>query len=788
MADSRLHRAEDELNLRQELAQLRERVVELEGVQEHYAEAQGEVEHLKAQLQIERQHVEELQEIELKLRKSRQRLTLALQGANDGLWDWNLETDEVYFSPRWKSMLGYADHEIENHLASWEKLAEPESWMRARSMMDDYLDGKLERFECEYRMTHKSGHCVDVLSRAHALRRAEDGKPVRVIGTHVDITARKHAEQALRASRRLLYTVVNSAPIMLFSINRQGVFTLSEGQALEKMGLMPGEAVGKTIAEVYAENLQVLDHMQRALQGEAFTESVEAGGSTFETHYSPLWDPEGNIVGVVGVATDITQRRRAEDALRQAKVAAEAASRAKSTFLANMSHELRTPLNGILGYSQILKGDPSLSVAQLDAVEIIERSGEHLLMLVNDILDLSKVEAGKMEPHLTVFHFPKFLDSIVMMFEMRTQKKGLDFEYRPLTALPTTVRGDETRLRQVLINLLGNAVKFTPQGKVSLEVGYHFQKMRFQVSDTGIGIHKADLDTIFTPFQQVGDQDLMIEGTGLGLSISSRLVEMLGGELKVDSDIGKGSTFWFDLELPVVEGWLHEPLDAAEQVVGYQGRRRKVLVVDDIASNRSLIGNMLTPLGFEVIEAGDGLGAVAVATELKPDVIFLDLVMPLLNGLETARLMRQIPEDHGRMRIIAISASPFGELRNLSLDAGCDGFLAKPFSLQALLRVIEAHLNIDWVYVEPQQAGETSEAAPRFVLPDQEALKKLLDLAKKGSIVEFKSALQAVQVGGENYDLFLLEMRTLAQEFRLRDIRSRLEAYIQGSQGKSVVE
>ena len=294
------------------------------------------------------------------LRKSRERMALALQGANDGLWDWNLETDEVYFSPRWKSMVGYADHEIDNHLSSWERLAEPESWARARGMIADYLDGKLDKFECEYRMMHKDGRYVDVLSRAHALRRAKDGKPMRVIGTHVDITARKHAEQAMRASRRLLYTVVNSAPIVLFSSNQEGIFTLSEGQALEKLGLMPGEVVGQKISDVYVDLPEIIEHNQRALQGEAFVESVEVGGSIFETHYSPLWDPDGTIIGVVGVATDITQRRRAEEALHQAKVAAEAANHAKSVFLANMSHELRTPLNGILGYSQILRGDESI--------------------------------------------------------------------------------------------------------------------------------------------------------------------------------------------------------------------------------------------------------------------------------------------------------------------------------------------------------------------------------------------------------------------------------------------
>ena len=235
-------------DLLQELADLRQRVAELESLQLLYREAQEVIEGLNQQLQAERTQAGDSLEA---LSKSRERLELALQGSNDGLWDWNLETDEVYYSPRWKSMLGYEDPEIEHHFKEWERLVDPADRQQVLGMIEDYLSGKADKFECEFRMRHKDGHYVDVLSRAFAVRRASDGKPVRVIGTHVDITARKHTEQALRESRRLLYTVVNSAPIVLFALDCDGVFTLSEGQELERLGLWPGEIVGRSVYEVY---------------------------------------------------------------------------------------------------------------------------------------------------------------------------------------------------------------------------------------------------------------------------------------------------------------------------------------------------------------------------------------------------------------------------------------------------------------------------------------------------------------------------------------------------------
>ncbi|MDF2387836.1 AAA family ATPase [Nostoc ellipsosporum NOK] len=463
--------------------------------------------------------------------------------------------------------------------------------------------------------------------------------------------------------------------------------------------------------------------------------------------------------------------------LQKAEAAAQSANHAKSEFLANMSHELRTPLNGILGYAQILKRDKNITSSQNRGLNIIYQCGEHLLNLINEVLDLSKIEARKMELQTTEFHFPEFLESIVEICRIRAQQKGISLIYQPTSNLPQGVRADEKRLQQILINLLGNAVKFTEVGKVTLKVGYHHQKIRFQVEDTGVGMATEQLKEIFLPFQQVGENNHKIEGSGLGLSISQKLVQLMGGEIRVQSTLGKGSIFFFDLELPEVEQFSDSIKTDVQNIIGYKGQQRTIIIADDKRENRLILDKMLSPLKFAIVEAVDGQDCLNKAEQLHPDCILMDLMMPTMNGFEATRRLRRSPELKDVI-VIGTSASVFDFDQQKSRDVGCNDFISKPIRISELLEKLQKSLALEWIYENAEQVVNSRyhSCEQTLVFPPAEEIAALLNLAMKGDLKEIIQQATHLEKSNDQYALFSQELQQLAKEFKVKKIREFLQS------------
>ena len=499
-------------------------------------------------------------------------------------------------------------------------------------------------------------------------------------------------------------------------------------------------------------------------------------GTSIPVEYTstPIWENE-KVSGAVVTFQDITERKHTEAAMEEAKLVAERANRAKSDFLANMSHELRTPLNGILGYTQILKRDPNLTEKHKSGVEVIQRCGDHLLTLINDILDLSKIEAQKLEIHLADFSLPECFQQILPIIQVRAEQAGLAFVYEMAPDLPEVVQGDEKRLRQILLNLLSNAVKFTDSGEVKVRVAYKRDSMTngelsVDVEDTGRGIPTEKLDEIFLPFQQVAEHTRQQEGTGLGLTITKNLITLMGGTLNVNSTVGKGSTFSFTLPLPTVQRDVLEKPSLDRTIVGLKGDSKRILVVDDKSENRLVISNLLAPLGFEIIEARDGREGLSVAQEQHPDLILMDLIMPDMDGLEATRGIRELTALKD-IPIIASSASVYDFNRQEAKDAGASDFLPKPVKADDLLEILRVHLNIEWQYApETVPLDSKPKEQSSLVPPPQEELIDLLELAKVGKIMAIRQHIRRIEELGAEYGPFVEELRKIVKRFDMEQL------------------
>jgi PAS domain S-box-containing protein len=526
----------------------------------------------------------------------------------------------------------------------------------------------------------------------------------------------------LRQQARYLRTLIDMLPMWAWFKDTESRFlAVNQAAAQTCGGLDPDELVGKSDHDVFpremaekfrADDVEVMRSRDQKTVEEA---QFGPGGTTIwlETFKAPVIDEDGTVLGTVGVGRDISERKAAEAAREAALAEAQRLARMRSEFLAQMSHELRTPLNGILGFAQILQRDGSLSERQARGLKVIDQCGRHLLGLIDDILDMARIDAGKLLLQVEEVDLAVFLRGVCDIVGVKAEEKGLLFRYRAGGAMPAGVRVDDKRLRQVLLNLLSNAIKFTDSGEVTLSVqamgspsrAGHAQgapaplvRLRFEVRDSGIGMSDAQVARLFQPFEQVGDTRRREGGTGLGLAISRKLVQMMGGDIQVRSRPGEGSVFSFELDLPTALPHA-VPAPFRGRPTGYEGPRKRVLVVDDVPQNQAMMFEALSSLGFDVIGADDGERGIDVALTARPDLIVIDAMMPVMDGCEATRRLRRLPAV-GDVPIIATSASATQDVESRCLAAGANTFIPKPIEQDALLAALKQLLGVTWIYEE----------------------------------------------------------------------------------------
>lgn len=718
------------------------------------------------------------------LRETNVRLEMAMHGSNVGVWEIDMPDGDyrsgfARFSNIWE-WLGYTRSTSMLDFNAYMSVLHPDDRERTEVAMRNYLATISEAFEIENRLCHRDGSVRWVLVRGLA-RRDASGKPVRFVGSLVDITELKLTEQALRLSEERFRGTFENAAVGVAHCDLQGHFLRLNQRSCEIVGYERENLLLKRFQDITDPAFRASSEENLRMLAEGRLTHYSEEKPLLKRDGSRVWvsvsvalqrDSSGLPVHAIAILQDISGRKALEHTVRIAKDAAESANRAKDQFLANVSHELRTPLNGILGYAQILRRDGTMTERQLASLGVIEQSGEHLLLLINDILDFARIEAGKLELNLTDVPLGPFLRVIAEMVSVRADQKRLVLNYEAAANLSKVIRVDEKRLRQVLLNLLANAVKFTDQGEVSFVVSVVADgRLRFEIRDTGVGVSPDRLDAIFQPFEQAGDFTRRTGGAGLGLAISRQLVRMMGSDIHVTSAVGRGSTFWFELDAPVSHAEV-AGFSPRLEITGYEGEQRHVLVIDDVAANRALIVDTLQRCGFLVSESGNGRDALARALASPPDLILLDTVMPVMGGLEmlthirSTHALRPIP-------VIAVSADASYANAQANLGAGANVFLEKPLDLDQLLNEIAALLALTWTTrVATATVEEPLTVPPRGEL---EALRRIALLGSMRDIVHYADYLVGLDV---RYDAFAAQLRRLAAAYESQALLAMIEKYL----------
>ncbi|WP_414526520.1 PAS domain S-box protein [Nodularia chucula] len=608
-------------------------------------------------------------------------------------------------------IVGYSEAELLN--ITFQAITHSEDLDTDLNYVQRLLSGEIRSYQMEKRYFHKQGYIVWVLLSVSLMRETPTQSPY-LIAQIQDITKQKLAQEALHESERRFHAIFNQTFQFIGLLKPDGTLLEANETALNFAGIKSVDIVNRPFWEARwwtisaATQAQLQKAIASAAAGEFVRYEVDVLGAedtitTLDLSLKPVFDETGNVVLIIPEGRDISRRKQAEEEMRKAKEAAELANQAKSMFLANMSHELRTPLNSILGFTQVMKRDRSLTPKHQEYLQIISRSGDHLLGLINDVLDLAKIESGYITHDHQRFNLHLLLQCVFQMLKPKAEAKNLQFNFYRDPHVPQYAIADEKKIRQVLINLLSNAIKFTENGSVVLRVQPSNKEpqtnqilwLSFEVEDTGVGIAATDIQTIFHPFFQTQSGKNITEGTGLGLSISNKLIQFMGGEITVKSNLGQGSKFTFDIPVGLAETDLVLSPNHYDQVTKLAPGQPsyRVLIVDDQAENRLLLVELLTDLGLEVREATNGQEALTMWKQWEPQLILMDIRMPVMDGYAATKQIRATPKGAETI-IIALTAYSSTSDRTLAINAGCDDFVTKPFSAEVLCAKIADYLGL----------------------------------------------------------------------------------------------
>jgi PAS domain S-box-containing protein len=702
----------------------------------------------------------------------------------------------------------------------------PEDLGKVLQAFDRIIHEKVDS-DVEYRVVLPDGTVKHTYAQGHPVLNA-NGELVEIVGTTGDITERKRTEEELRKHREHLEELVKQRTEELVVLNQLVYGSLESADvgawwidfkepdtchALDNTARMVGLKPDTTGQKAY--KLSVWNKMQTDT-GVVFPEHAPVIDQTLEKFAGvisgkyenfrtvhPLAMPDGSIKWLdsraevaqrdehgqarlmTGTVIDITKLKRAEADLAEAKARAEAANRAKSAFLANMSHELRTPLNAVLGFSRLLKRDPDVTPRQMETLDIIARSGEHLLNLINNVLDMAKIESGRVVLDESEIDLPRLLSEIQSLMGVGAVEKGLRFALERDPDLPRFVAVDAGKLRQVLLNLVGNAIKYTNSGGVKLRARLSRQddaekaRVRFEVEDSGPGISQEDCQRVFFPFVQLGGPAPVEAGTGLGLAICNQYVEIMGGQIGVTSELGKGSVFYFTIPVRVLPSVAEPEEPKRGRIVGLaKGQPSyRLLIVEDQPENRLLLRKLLDPLGFELREAVNGQEAVAQFEQWHPDLIWMDIRMPVMDGLEAVRRIRAAPAG-AETKIIALTAHALDEESKPILAAGCDDLVRKPFREQELFDALARYLHLKFIYEKTPRQKNTPKTPGPVLRPEQlDVLPAELRRDLRQAVIELDTARTQALIGQvtERDASLGRALNTLATQFDYESLLKLLE-------------